>query len=145
MTSEKPNRIPKKPLNPFVKGQLLAILVRNDIKISDKFYPGSSTITVTDAKGKFLFSYDNGWDYGLYRIHMAHPDPKKEPILVAEMEWYENDLNTNSQQQDVFDIHRAIDEKRKELQEQKEALKNLTPDEILALQALGITQQNQNG
>lgn len=145
MTAKKTNRIPKKALNPFVKGQLLAILGRNDIKISDKPYPGSNTITVTDTKGKFLFSYDNGWDYGLYRILMAHPDPKKEPILVAEMEWYENDLNTNSQQQDIFDVFKAMNEKRKELQNREEALKNLTPDEVLALQALGITQQNQNG
>ena len=76
---------------------------------------------------------------------MAHPDPKKEPILVAEMEWYENDLNTNSQQQDIFDVFKAMNEKRKELQNREEALKNLTPDEVLALQALGITQQSQNG
>ena len=69
---------------------------------------------------------------------------KKEPILVAGMLWYENDLNTNSQQQDIFDVFKAINEKRKELQNREEALKNLTPDEILALQALGITQQKQN-
>lgn len=70
---------------------------------------------------------------------MANPKEGAEPILVAEMDWYENDLYTNSQQQDVFDIFHALNEKRDELQDIEKARNDLTPEEVQALQALGIT------
>lgn len=133
------SRIPQKPLNKYIKATLLTLLKRDDIKINDDIRAGSNTATVTDSKGKYLFSYDNAWDYGYYRIFMANPKEGAEPILVAEMDWYENDLYTNSQQQDVFDVFHALNEKRDELQAIEKARNDLTPEEVQALQALGIT------
>ncbi|MFQ6778360.1 MAG: hypothetical protein ACLRFI_03670 [Alphaproteobacteria bacterium] len=132
------NRIPKKPLNKFIKSALLTLLKRDDIKIIDHVSAGSNTITVTDSQGKYLFSYENGWDFGYYYISMANPENNEKPIKVAEMDWYENDGNTNPQQQDIFDIFNALNNKRTELQAIEQARKNLTKDEIQALKALGI-------
>lgn len=139
------SRIPQKPLNKYIKAALLTLLKRDDIKIKDDVQAGSNVATITDLKGKYLFSYDNAWDYGWYRIFMANPKEGAKPILVAEMDWYENDGYTNPQQQDVFDIFNAINRKRVELREKQDEMlaieksrKDLTPEEIQALKALGI-------
>lgn len=132
------SRIPQKPLNQFIKGALLAVLKRNDIKIKDNVRAGSNVLTVEDLDGNYLFSYDNAWDYGYYRIFMVNPK-QAEPILVAEMDWYENDLYTNSQQRDIFDIFDALNDKKVELDELENARKKLTPEEQQALKALGIS------
>lgn len=132
------SRIPQKPLNQFIKAALLTLLKRDDISIKDDVRAGSNTITVLDSKGKYLFSYDNAWDYGYYRIFMANPKEGAEPLLVAEMDWYENDLYTNPQQQDIFDVFKALNKKRDELQSIEKARNALTPEEVKALQALGM-------
>jgi len=137
------SRIPQKPLNLYIKGALLAILERNDIKIKSTNHAGSSVFTVTDSKGKYLFSYDNAWDYGYYRIFMANSKAEGEPILVAEMDWYENDGYTNKQQQDIFDVFEAIKVKAAKLDEIEAARQSLTAEEVLALQAMGIKTQIQ--
>ena len=131
------NRIPQKPLNKYIKATLLTWLRRDDISIKNEIYASGNTLTVFDSNGKYLFSYDNAWDYGYYCIHMASSKEVEEPLLVAEMDWYENDLNTNSLQQDVFDVFDALDKKWKELQAIEEDRKSLTQDEIDALNALG--------
>lgn len=133
------DRTPAKRLNKYTKSALLTILKRDDIKIIDKYYAGSNTITVTDSQGKFLFMYDNGWDYGYYQISMANPKDPEHPLVVAEMDHYENDNNTNSEQQDVFDVFNALTKKRAELEAIEEDRKALSPEEWHALQALGIT------
>lgn len=136
--NKRTSRIPQKPLNQFIKAALLTLLKRDDISIKDDIRAGSNTITVRDSKGKYLFSYDNAWDYGYYRIFMANPKEGAEPLLVAEMDWYENDLYTNPQQQDVFDVFKALNKKRDELQSIEKARNALTPEEVQALKALGM-------
>lgn len=136
--NKRTSRIPQKPLNQFIKAALLTLLKRDDISIKDDIRAGSNTITVLDLNGKYLFSYDNVWDYSYYRIFMANPKEGAEPLLVAEMDWYENDLYTNPQQQDVFDVFKALNKKRDELQSIEKARKDLTPEEVQALQALGM-------
>ncbi|MBR1380584.1 MAG: hypothetical protein IJ560_03265 [Alphaproteobacteria bacterium] len=132
------SRIPQKPLNRYIKATLLTLLKRDDIKIKVNSEPGSSTVTVTDSNDKFLFAYDNAWDYGYYRIFMANPKEGAEPILVAEMDWYERDGYTNYQQQDIFDVSDALGAKLRQLEFIESARNNLTPEEIQAIQALGI-------
>lgn len=136
--NKRTSRIPQKPLNQFIKAALLTLLKRDDISIKDDIRAGSNTITVRDSNGKYLFSYDNAWDYGYYRIFMANPKEGAEPLLVAEMDWYENDLYTNPQQQDVFDVFKALNKKRDELQSIEKARNALTPEEVQALKALGM-------
>lgn len=133
---ERTSRIPQKPLNPIVKATLLTTLKRNDIKITRKATPGDDIYTVTDAAGKMLFSYGNAWDYGYYRIYVANQNQGAEPIMVAEMDWYEGDGYTNPQQQDIFDIAHAMQEKSRELDRINEAQNSLTPEEIMALKTL---------
>jgi len=135
------SRIPQKPLNPYIKSALLTLLERKDISIKYDMRPASTVISVLDSKGKLLFSYDNAWDYGYYCIFMANPKEGEKPLLVAEMDWYESDFYTNPQQQDIFDVFNALNKKHEELQSIEKARKDLTPEEVQALQALGIVQQ----
>lgn len=154
ITDEKGNtyidRVPEKKLNPFVKAKLLATLKRDDITIDSDNYAGSNVWTVSDKKGK-IFWYDNGWDYGTYRIFTPNPTKKdSKPICIAEMDWYENDGHTNPDQQNIFDIFNTIVRRQKELEAAKandqtkkleEARASLTAEEVLALQALGFSEK----
>jgi hypothetical protein len=135
----KTNRIPQKPLNKFVKAQLLATLKRDDIKITFKAEPGVTTTTVSDSMGNPLFVYENAWDYGYYNIQVPDSKTKGDTIMIAEMDWYESDDNTNTQQQDIFDISKALETRRHELETIEEDRKNLTPEEIQALKVLGLS------
>ena len=143
------NRVPKKKLNPFVKAKLLATLKRDDIIIDPKLRAGSNTWVVKDSKGKLLFSYENGWDYGYYYIEAQNPNTK-ENVKVAEMDWYENDGHTNAEQQDIFDIFNKVVSRQKELEAAKannqaqkleQARKELTADEVFVLQGLGFDEK----
>ena len=133
------NRIPQKTLNPYIKSSLLTTLKRDDIEITTHRTAGTDETTVKNSGGKYLFSYLNAWDYGYYCVYAANPSQGGEKIMVAEMDWYEADHNTNQQQQDIFDIGHAITQKQRELETIKEARKTLTPEEIQVLQALGIS------
>ncbi|MFQ6739683.1 MAG: hypothetical protein ACLRFJ_03390 [Alphaproteobacteria bacterium] len=137
--NKRTSRIPQKPLNQFVKAALLTLLKRDDISIKNDISAGSNTITVLDSNGKYLFSYDNAWDYGYYCIFVANPKEGAKPLLVAEMDWYESDSYTNPQQQDIFDVFKALNKKRDELQSIEKARQDLTPEEVQALQALGMS------
>lgn len=132
------SRIPQKPLNKLIKAALLTLLKRDDISIKDDIRASGNTFTVLDQNGKYLFSYHDAWDYGYYTISMANPNEGAEPLLVAEMDWRENDLYTNPQQQDVFDVFEALKKRRDELRSIEKAREDLTPEEVQALQALGV-------
>ena len=86
-----------------------------------------------------LFSYDNAWDYGYYKITVANSQPNAQPVVVAEMDWFENDQYTNPQQQDIFDIFKALQSKSAELRKIEEGRKNLTEAELQALKSLGFS------
>ena len=133
------NRIPQKPLNKFVKAQLFATLKRDDIKITFNAEPGVTTTTVSDSKGNPLFIYENAWDYGYYNIQVPDPKNKGQTIMIAEMDWYESDDNTNPQQQDIFNIADALHARRLELEAIEKDRENLTPEEIQALKVLGLS------
>lgn len=135
--NERTSRIPQKPLNKFMKSQLLTVLKRDDITIETKADAGSREYRILDKDGKLLFLYDNVWDYGYYYISVPNPEAGKGPIIVAEMDWFENDSYTNPQQQDIFDIFHAIGDREIELRKIAEARKNLTESEMLALKSLG--------
>lgn len=135
----KTNRIPQKPLNKFVKAQLLATLKRDDIKITFKAEPGVTTTTVSDSKGNPLFIYENAWDYGYYNIQVPDSTAKGKTIMIAEMDWYESDDNTNTQQQDIFNIADALHARRLELEAIEKDRENLTPEDIQALKVLGLS------
>ena len=117
---------------------MLTLLERDDILIKENVRAGSNTLTVFDSNGKYLFSYENGWDYGYYRILMANPNEGAQPFVVAEMDWFDNDAHTNQQQRDIFDIFDAVRKKEDALNLIEKARKNLTPEEVQALQALGL-------
>ena len=136
--NKRTSRIPQKPLNQFIKAALLTLLKRDDISIKDDIRAGSNTITVLDSNGKYLFSCDNAWDYGYYRIFMANPKEGAEPLLVAEMDWYENDGNTNQQQQDIFDIADALRKKMDDTMRVENGIKTLTAAEQDVLNTWGI-------
>ena len=125
------NRVPARVLNAFVKASLLVTLKRDDVFVEEHRRPGSDEYIVKDATGKTLFMFDNAWDYGYYSISA---NGKK----LAEMDWYENDNNTNPQQQDIFDVLQAVIDKSNETRRIEQARNDLTPDEIQALQSMGI-------
>lgn len=131
----------KKKLNPFVKAKLLATLKRDDIDVQIDTRAASNDWKVIDSKGKKLFWYENAWDYGYYRIFAANPDMAKEPICVAEMDWFENDGHTSPDQQDIFDIFDALKAKKAQLEEIEKGRQNLTYEEVMALQALGFDEK----
>ena len=143
------NRIPQKPLNGFVKAKILAYLKRDDIDIKPVTRSmGATAWEVKDGAGKYVMSYENAWDYGYYYIEMANPKVEGQRIVVAEMDWYENDNNTNPQQREIFNISHEMEKRAEELNKLREnsvdletERKKMTPDEILALQALGISEK----
>lgn len=137
--NERTSRIPQKALNPFIKSKLLTLLKRDDITIETVNEPGSTELIVRDEGGKMLFSYDNAWDYGYYKIAVANSQPNAQPVVVAEMDWFENDQYTNPQQQDIFDIFKALQSKSAELRKIEEGRKNLTEAELQALKSLGFS------
>lgn len=143
------NRIPQKPLNGFVKAKILSYLKRDDINIKPVTRSmGANAWEVTDMAGEYVMSYENAWDYGYYYIEMANPAQKGQRIVVAEMDWYEADNNTNPQQQEIFNISNEMEKRAEELKKLRansvdlEAeRKKLTPDEILALKTLGVSEK----
>lgn len=143
------NRIPQKPLNGFVKAKILAYLKRDDINIKSVARSmGANAWEVTDAAGKYVMSYENAWDYGYYYIEMANPKVEGQRIVVAEMDWYESDNNTNPQQYEIFDMGNEMEKRAVELKKQRETSvdleaerKKMTSDEILALKTLGVNEK----
>ena len=125
----KMDRMPGKPLNPYIKARLLDTLKRNDINIEVSRRAGDDTYTIKDSKGTILFSFDNAWDCGYYNITVGN-------LIVAEMDWFENDNHTNKYQQDMFDVLNAITKQQKEMRLIKEGKQTLTPEEIHALKIL---------
>lgn len=126
------NRIPAKPLNPFMKASIIMMLeTRPDIFVTEKFHPGATTYVVKDGSGKELFEYENAWDYGYYVIRAGDK-------VIAEMDWYENDGNTNQQQQDIFDIANALRKKMDDTRRVENGIKTLTAAEQDVLNAWGI-------
>ncbi|MFQ6778048.1 MAG: hypothetical protein ACLRFI_01985 [Alphaproteobacteria bacterium] len=129
------SRIPWKPLNKSTKTILQNILKRNDIKISTKLEAGIETKIITDMKNNFLFSYEDAWGFALYSIYLNNSQKGAKPVLVAEMDWWEHDnIQPNSQQQDIFDIGNAITKKQNEL----ENIKKLNTNKIKTIQALNF-------
>lgn len=126
------NRTPVKPLNLFVKASLLLTLNRDDIFVRENRRPGSDEYTAVDANGEEKFRFDNAWDYGYYVIYSG------TGAILAEMDWYENDGNTNKQQQDIFDVLNKMIAKAGETQRIEEGRRNLTQEEFDALQSMGI-------
>lgn len=139
LSNNKRSRIPQKPLNKFIKAQLLATLKRDDITIETKPDWGRHDTLVKDTKGKTLFGYHCAGDYGYYNIWVPAPKAGAENIVVAEMDWFENDNYTNPQQQDIFDVFDATDAKSRELEAIKKDRESLTPEEIQALKTLGLS------
>ncbi|MCQ2571531.1 MAG: hypothetical protein MJ165_00830 [Alphaproteobacteria bacterium] len=141
--------VPQKPLNGFVKAQILAYLKRDDINIELVTHDmGANAWVVTDMDGEYVMSFENAWDYGYYYIEMANPAKKGQRIVVAEMDWYEADNNTNPQQQEIFDIFNEMRKRAEELKRLRansvnleEERKNLTPDEVSALKTLGVSEK----
>ena len=133
------NRIPQKPLNPYVKSALLAALKQEGIDIKCEASAGTNVYEVYDANGKLLFVYQSAWDYGYYVLSIPDPKNPGKRIVVGEMDWYENDLNTNKEQQDIFDVSEALYKKYQELETIKKARTALSAEELQALQALGLT------
>ena len=135
------NRAPQKPLSAPVKNALLkTIKDRKDIVLRLERQPGTDVITVETTDGTALFRYENGYDYGYYVISMLNRPANSKAVLepvtdIAEMDWFENDHNTNQQQQDIFDIWKALNDR---LQEQ-ENLKKLSAEDISALKVLGFS------
>lgn len=126
------NRIPAKPLNPFMKASIIMMLeTRPDIFVTEKVNPGSILYVVKDGTGKVLFEYDNAWDYGYYVIRSGDK-------VIAEMDWYENDGNTNQQQQDIFDIADALRKKMDDTMRVENGIKTLTAAEQDVLNTWGI-------
>ena len=130
------DRTPAKKLNPFVKAKLLAILERKDIFITQDVRAGDNTYTVhnKDAKGPVFFVVLNAWDYGYYSISINN-------TIVAEMDWYENDGNTNKDQKDIFDVLEATHKKLQGQSYISEAEKQLTKQEMAALEYLKTIQK----
>ena len=125
------NRTPVKVLNPFVKANLLLTLKRDDVFATWFRSPGSDMYYVKDASGKQLFTFDNAWDYGYYIIQAGDK-------VLAEMDWFEDDGHTNKEQQDIFDVLKAVMDKFEETERIEEGRRNLTQDEAQALQSMGI-------
>lgn len=129
------DRTPAKKLNPYIKAQLLTTLKRDDIVIETKRAPGSDTFYIKDiTTDKRLFSFDCAWDYGYYSITIGG-------TTFAEMDWFENDGNTNKEQQDIFDVLKAIQKKQTEMHEIAQGFQRLTPQERVALQILDTKQK----
>ena len=122
------NREPQQPLNAFIKGNLLMLLKRDDVFVALKRSPGSDLYIVKDFEGTELFRADNAWDYGYYVI-------SAKDVVLAEMDWYENDNHTNRAQQDIFDVLHAVGNKYQETRGIEEARKNMSPAEARLVQA----------
>ena len=111
-------------------------MLRPDVSIQLRRQPGVDSYYVTDNKGKVLFVYINGWDYGHYMILLNEK-------VVAETDWYENDNHTNNEQQEIFDIFNAITTRGYDEEVMKAAEKALTAEEIEALKILNFGNKNQ--
>ena len=99
----------QKYLNPFISGQLKVIMERDNIQVKLNRQPGTDTYKVIDDNGKEIFSYINGWDYGMYFISVfGH--------TVAEIEWSENNGKPTKDQESVFEIGRLVANKYNEQQ-----------------------------
>jgi hypothetical protein len=98
-------RTPAKKLSASTKAKILRILQRNDINVGVKqLMTRSETYYVKDAAGNKLLVVGDAYRRGYYNIIL-------DGVVVAEMDWFESDGMTTKEQQDIFDVLKAVQKK----------------------------------
>lgn len=107
-------------MNNLLKKTIIDTAERNNVVLNR--HPGIDEYIVTDANGKILMEYTNGWDYGLYTLTIHG--------ITFSIEWYENKNKAMTQEQrDMFDILHAIIDRHTDLESKRNAAKRLTAKE----------------